>query len=106
MANTNSIQLVATSSQSLQIPDGDQVGLDFGTNDYTIEVWVKTPNKSSHFIISKLPNASSQTGYRMGLDGPYKYWGVFVMLLPGLACIVGGIVIRKLNKQTQSRQSH
>ena len=30
--------------------------------------------------------------------------GLFVMLLPGLACIAAGIVIRKLNKRAQSQQ--
>ena len=54
-------------------------------------------------IVIGVAYISSFYGYRMGLDEPYKYWGVFVMLLPGLACIVEGIVIRKLNKRTQSR---
>ncbi len=57
-------------------------------------------------IVIGVAYISSFYGYRMGLDEPYKYWGVFVMLLPGLACIVEGIVISKLNKRTQSRQSH
>jgi hypothetical protein len=30
--------------------------------------------------------------------------GLFVMLLPGLACIVAGIIIRKLDKRTQSQR--
>jgi len=51
-------------------------------------------------IVIGVAYISSFYGYRMGLDEPYKYWGVFVMLLPGLACIVEGIVIRKLNKRT------
>ena len=57
-------------------------------------------------IVVGVAYISSFYGYGMGLDEPYKYWGVFVMLLPGLACIAAGIVIKKLNKQTQSRQSH
>ncbi len=57
-------------------------------------------------IVIGIAYLSSFYGYCMGLDEPYKYWGVFVMLLPGLACIAAGIVIKKLNKQAQSRQSH
>jgi len=33
----------------------------------------------------------------------YMLGGILVMLLPGLACIVAGIIIRKLDKRTQSR---
>jgi hypothetical protein len=57
-------------------------------------------------IVVGVAYISSFYGYGVGLDEPYKYWGVFAMLLPGLACMVEGIVIWKLNKQAQSRQSH
>jgi len=56
-------------------------------------------------IVIGVTYISSFYGYRMGLDEPSKYWGVFVMLLPGLACIVEGIVIRKLDKRTQSQRA-
>ena len=49
---------------------------------------------------------SSFYGLFMGLDEPHMYWWLFVALLPGLACVVAGTVIKVLNKRTQSRQSH
>ena len=40
MANTKSINLVASSSQYLSISDGSQSGLDLAS-DFTIEFWFK-----------------------------------------------------------------
>ncbi len=56
-------------------------------------------------IVIGVAYLSSFYGYCMGLDEPYKYWGVFVGLLPGLACIAAGIVIRRHNNLARSLQS-
>jgi len=57
--------------------------------------------RADHFwigsIVVGIAYISSFYGYSMGGIEPYKYWGLLVMLLPGLACIAAGIVIKKLS---------
>jgi len=61
MANTNSISLVASSSQYLSITDANQTGLDLNS-DFTIEAWVKLssqPATDANFKIVSKYNAST-----------------------------------------------
>lgn len=56
-------------------------------------------------IVVGVAYIASFYGYVFDVDFETKViLGLSVMLLPGLACIAAGIVIRKLNKRSQSRQ--
>ena len=69
MANTHSINLVGTSSQTLS--KGDTPTLDFGTVDFTIEYWVKCASTSDtkNFLVNKWLNGGNRHGYTLGLTG-------------------------------------
>lgn len=102
MANTHSIDLERSSSQSLSIADASQTGLDFDGTDISIEMWVKLEQLPStaggQFIFLSKDNSSF--AYRVALDtAEILAWSyssdgsaVFTDVTTDAAAFVGGDV--------------
>jgi hypothetical protein len=76
MQNTHSIDFESGSSQSAEIADGSQTGLDI-TGDISLEIYIKRESAIEGGLITKYDYGNNRRGYSLKIDGSNKIDATF-----------------------------